>query len=141
MPMAARSPIMAIPCIPIRATLRLYRPTARVLETSGSLSPPLSRPPHHQGVRLHLVGTTIGPDIPTWRAYLDTLIYRFVLSHVGNREEAEDLTSQVILKAVRGMNPERGSQAMRKWLYQVARTTIADFSFIFRSVRPPPAWD
>jgi RNA polymerase sigma-70 factor (ECF subfamily) len=55
------------------------------------------------------------------------LIYRYVLSHVGNREEAEDLTSQVFLKAVRGLNPERGSQAMRKWLYQVARTTIADY--------------
>ena len=46
---------------------------------------------------------------------------------MGNREEAEDLTSQVFLKAVRGMNPERGSQVMRKWLYQVARTTIADY--------------
>src|SRR5437763_3005272 len=72
MPMAATSPIMAIPCIPIRATLHLCRPTARVLETSGSLSPPPSRPPHHQAVRLHPVGTTIGPDIPTWRTYLDT---------------------------------------------------------------------
>lgn len=53
-------------------------------------------------------------------------MYRFVLSHVGNREEVEDLTSQVFRKAVRGMNPEHGSQAMRKWLCQVARTTMTD---------------
>ena len=70
---------------------------------------------------------TNGPDFQTFYQENVTLIYRFVLSKVGNREEAEDLTSQVFLKAVRGMNPERGSQAMRKWLYQVARTTIADY--------------
>jgi RNA polymerase sigma-70 factor (ECF subfamily) len=54
-------------------------------------------------------------------------IYRFVYSKVGNREEAEDLTSQIFIKAVRGMDTERGSQSMEKWLFQVARTTIADY--------------
>ena len=54
-------------------------------------------------------------------------IYRFVFSKVGNREEAEDLTSQIFLKAVRGLNYERGIQSMRKWLYQVANTTIVDY--------------
>ena len=54
-------------------------------------------------------------------------IYRFVYSKVGNREEAEDLTSQIFIKAVRGMDIERGSQSMEKWLFQVARTTIADY--------------
>ncbi len=28
---------------------------------------------------------------------------------------------------MRGIHPERGSQALRKWLYQVARTTLADY--------------
>jgi RNA polymerase sigma-70 factor (ECF subfamily) len=55
------------------------------------------------------------------------LIYRFVYSKVGNREEAEDLTSQIFIKAVRGLDIERGSQSMQKWLFQVARTTIADY--------------
>jgi RNA polymerase sigma-70 factor, ECF subfamily len=55
------------------------------------------------------------------------LIYRYVYSKVGNREEAEDLTSQIFLKAVRGVETERGAQSMRKWLFQVARTTIADY--------------
>ena len=55
------------------------------------------------------------------------LIYRYVYSKVGNREEAEDLTSQIFMKAVRGVDIERGSQSMQKWLFQVARTTIADY--------------
>lgn len=56
-----------------------------------------------------------------------SLIYRFVYSKVGNREEAEDLTSQIFIKAVRGVDTERGELSMQKWLFQVARTTIADY--------------
>jgi RNA polymerase sigma-70 factor (ECF subfamily) len=56
-----------------------------------------------------------------------SLIYRYVYSKVGNREEAEDLTSQIFIKAVRGVDTERGPQSMQKWLFQVARTTIADY--------------
>lgn len=55
------------------------------------------------------------------------LIYRFVYSKVGNREEAEDLTSQIFMKAVRGVDTERGALSMQKWLFQVARTTVADY--------------
>jgi RNA polymerase sigma-70 factor, ECF subfamily len=70
---------------------------------------------------------TNGQDLQAFYQQNVALIYRYVLSNVGNREEAEDLTSQVFLKAVRGMNPERSPHSMRKWLYQVARTTIADY--------------
>jgi RNA polymerase sigma-70 factor (ECF subfamily) len=55
------------------------------------------------------------------------LIYRYVYSKVGNREEAEDLTSQIFIKAIRGVDTQRGPQSMQKWLFQVARTTIADY--------------
>lgn len=55
------------------------------------------------------------------------LIYRYVYSKIGNREEAEDLTSQIFMKAVRGVNTERGALSVQKWLFQVARTTIADY--------------
>lgn len=54
-------------------------------------------------------------------------IYRYVYSKVGNREESEDLTAQVFIKAVRSLDHERNPQSMRNWLYQVARTTIADY--------------
>src|SRR6266702_1574182 len=56
-----------------------------------------------------------------------SLIYRYVYSKVGNREEAEDLTSQIFIKAVRGVDTERGPLSVQKWLFQVARTTIADY--------------
>jgi RNA polymerase sigma-70 factor, ECF subfamily len=55
------------------------------------------------------------------------LIYRYIYSKVGNREEAEDLTSLIFMKAVRSVDHERGPQSMQKWLFQVARTTIADY--------------
>jgi len=54
-------------------------------------------------------------------------IYRFVYSKVGNIEEAQDLTSQIFIKAVRGVDTERGPQSIQKWLFQVAKTTIADY--------------
>jgi RNA polymerase sigma-70 factor (ECF subfamily) len=54
-------------------------------------------------------------------------IYRYIYSKVGNREEAEDLTSQVFLKAVRSLDRERSLASMRQWLFQVARTTVADY--------------
>src|SRR5260370_31149164 len=136
MPMAARSRIMAIPCIPIRATPRLCRPTARVLQTSGLSPPPRSRhrQPHLLGVRpRHLLGTAI-PNSPYARAGShakalqrgsgtpsDMRMRRGALGELsvqcddgGVREGEADLTPHVFLKAVRSMNAERSSQAGQK---------------------------
>lgn len=55
------------------------------------------------------------------------LVYRYVYGFVGNQHEAEDLTSQIFLKAVRHINFERSAQHWRAWLLRVARTTIADY--------------
>lgn len=76
------------------------------------------------------VGISGGANVQEFHAFYQEhigLIYRFVYSKVGNREEAEDLTSQIFMKAVRGMDTERGTLSMQKWLFQVARTTIADY--------------
>src|SRR5437764_13964328 len=54
-------------------------------------------------------------------------IYRFIYAKVGNREAAEDLTSQVFLKAVRWLAQDRSADSIRAWLYTVARGTIADY--------------
>src|SRR5258708_3596238 len=53
-------------------------------------------------------------------------IYRFVYSHVRNREAAEDLTSHIFLKAVRSLDLERSTHSSAAWLFRVARTTMAD---------------
>ncbi len=54
-------------------------------------------------------------------------IYRYVYSKVGNREEAEDLTSHLFIKAVRRLDYGRNPHSTRSWLFQVARTTLADY--------------
>jgi len=55
------------------------------------------------------------------------LIYRYVYNKVGNREEAEDLTSEIFLKAARGIDQERSRESIQQWLFYIARTTIADY--------------
>jgi len=55
------------------------------------------------------------------------LIYHYVYSKVGNHQEAEDLTSHIFLKAVRGLDLKRDPCSMRTWLFRVARTTLADY--------------
>jgi RNA polymerase sigma-70 factor (ECF subfamily) len=64
-----------------------------------------------------------------------TRIYQFVYVQVKNREVAEDLTSQVFLKAVRHLDDQRSSQSIRSWLFQVARTTVIDY---WRTVKRAP---
>jgi RNA polymerase sigma-70 factor, ECF subfamily len=54
-------------------------------------------------------------------------VYRFVYKNLRNREEAEDLTSQIFLKALRYLNTEHSAQSARSWLYKIAHTTIADY--------------
>ena len=70
------------------------------------------------------------PGIQGFQAfYEDNLVkvYRFVFKSLRNREEAEDLTSQIFLKALRYLDPERSSQSARSWLFKIAHTTIADY--------------
>jgi len=55
------------------------------------------------------------------------LIYRYAYSKVGNRQDAEDLTSQIFLKVVRSLDLKRDMRSLRTWLFRVARTTIADY--------------
>jgi RNA polymerase sigma-70 factor (ECF subfamily) len=78
------------------------------------------------------------PAAPGLRAvYEETLpiVYRYIYSKVGNREEAEDLTSQVYVKALRGLDEARDMSATQAWLFQVARTTIADYWRVFYRLR------
>jgi len=53
-------------------------------------------------------------------------VYRFIYARVGNREEAEDLTSQVFTKAVALVDSTRDRSSIQAWLFQIAKTTLAD---------------
>lgn len=59
-------------------------------------------------------------------------IHAFVLRRVGDPHKAEDITSQVFLRALRGL-PTYRSGSFRGWLFQIARNTIIDF---YRRDRP-----
>ena len=54
-------------------------------------------------------------------------IYRYVYGKVRHREEAEDLTSQIFLKVMSGIDYDRSRQSLRKWLYLIANSTLADY--------------
>jgi RNA polymerase sigma-70 factor (ECF subfamily) len=53
-------------------------------------------------------------------------IYKFIFFKVGNREDAEDITSQVFIKAAHSLDVTQEEHTKLAWLYQVARTTITD---------------
>ena len=74
-------------------------------------------------------------DLPAFYQENLTRIYQFVYVQVKNREVAEDLTSQVFLKAVRHLDYQRSSQSIRSWLLQVAHTTVIDY---WRAIKRAP---
>ena len=53
-------------------------------------------------------------------------VHRFLYARLGNQQDAEDLTSQVFLKAVRHLDGARSEVSIKSWLFQLARTTLAD---------------
>ena len=73
--------------------------------------------------------TPAGPEpdglARTYQEHID-LVYRYIYRRIANREEAEDLTSQVFLKAVRHLDSTRDALSVRSWLFQLAKTTLAD---------------
>ena len=66
--------------------------------------------------------------------YYLPMIYRFILLKVGHREEAEDLTHQVFLKAWQNMSnySEKGFP-FSSWLYRIAKNSIIDH---YRRAKP-----
>jgi RNA polymerase sigma-70 factor (ECF subfamily) len=66
-------------------------------------------------------------------------VYRFLYSRVGNREDAEDLTSEVFLRTSRQLNTHGPEAGMAQRLFMVARTVLADHwrSYYHTGVVPP----
>jgi RNA polymerase sigma-70 factor (ECF subfamily) len=61
-------------------------------------------------------------------------IYRFVYSRVRDQATAEDVTSEVFMKALRGLGRYQDTgRPFSAWLYQIALNAIADK---FRAARP-----
>jgi RNA polymerase sigma factor (sigma-70 family) len=73
-------------------------------------------------------GPVDGDNYPDWEsAYLDNVarIYRLLYSKVGNRPDAEDLTSEVFRAALRPLHLTASKGEVRAYLYATARTVLA----------------
>ncbi len=68
---------------------------------------------------------------PLYERYF-TRIYRYCLRRVGGMQEAEDLTSQVFIRALRGLEGYRGG-LVAAWLFRIAHNVVANH---LRGLRP-----
>ena len=64
-------------------------------------------------------------------------IYSFVFFKVSNREEAEDITSEVFLKAWRYINEKKKIESFSGLLYRLARNSVIDL-YRLRSKQKEP---
>jgi RNA polymerase sigma-70 factor (ECF subfamily) len=53
-------------------------------------------------------------------------VYRYARHLLGNREDAEDVTSESFLRALRHASEYRGDSEFRGWLYAIARNLCRD---------------
>ena len=71
-----------------------------------------------------------GDAYPDWDAvYRDnvTWVYRLMFGKVGNQPDAEDLTAEVFLTALRPMRVSATVPEVRKYLRMTARTVLASY--------------
>jgi RNA polymerase sigma-70 factor (ECF subfamily) len=65
-------------------------------------------------------------------------VYRYVFFRVSDQQTAEDLTSQVFLKAWEKLGQYRPRSPFLAWLYAIARNTVIDH---YRTQRPTVSLD
>jgi RNA polymerase sigma-70 factor (ECF subfamily) len=62
-----------------------------------------------------------------------TRVYRYHMAHLGNRKDAEDLTSQTFIAALEGIHTFRGTSSFAAWIMGIASRKRLMF---FRGVKP-----
>jgi RNA polymerase sigma-70 factor (ECF subfamily) len=67
------------------------------------------------------------PDFSQWFRDHQPTVYRYVRFRLANREAAEDVTSQVFMKALRALDRYDPNRAAPKtWLLRIARNAVTD---------------
>jgi RNA polymerase sigma-70 factor (ECF subfamily) len=93
---------------------------------------------HHQAATLDDLALVRGAkqDMTQFSALYEryaTQVYRYLLVRVGNVHDAQDLTSQTFMAAMKGLNSYQGQSPFPAWLLGIARNKAAD---LFRQRRP-----
>jgi len=57
--------------------------------------------------------------------YVYAKIYSYIYYRVNHREDAEDLTSEVVLKVVKALKTQKGN--FHAWIYKIATNAVIDF--------------
>ncbi len=73
------------------------------------------------------IDSELPPDFSQWFRDYQPTVYRYVRFRLANREAAEDVTSQVFMKALRALDrydPRRASP--KTWLLRIARNAVTD---------------
>jgi RNA polymerase sigma factor (sigma-70 family) len=82
------------------------------------------------GPDLHVLPATAPASQPVqWEAvYRETavIVYRFIYARVGNRPDAEDLTTHVFIRALPRLRLPSAIEEIRSYLLATARTVLAD---------------
>ena len=56
-----------------------------------------------------------------------TRLHRFIIRHIGNCPDAEDLTQQAFLEAAKSYNSFRGDSKLSTWLYGIALNLVRNY--------------
>src|SRR3954447_13459856 len=72
-----------------------------------------------------------------YRRYVDA-IYRYAYHRLGTKEQAEDATSQIFLKALVALPSHKPDRSFRSWLFTIAHNVVTD---CYRARRPQEPLD
>jgi RNA polymerase sigma-70 factor (ECF subfamily) len=71
--------------------------------------------------------TELPPDFSSWFREYQPIVFRYVRFRLATREAAEDVTSEVFMKALRALDRYDPSRAAPKtWLLRIARNAVTD---------------
>ena len=88
---------------------------------------------------VHLVEKAKAGDADAFGQLYDACVdrvYRFIYFRVSDQSTAEDLTSQVFLKAWQNFDRYRPNGPILAWLYAIARNTVIDHYRTFKQTVP-----
>ncbi len=67
---------------------------------------------------------------PLFRSLVEThrhRLYRFIIKNIGHSGDAEDLTQQAFMEAVRAYETYRGESELSTWLYGIAMNLVRNY--------------